>query len=102
MATEDYLAIFNALGDKTRFGLFKLLAEQPEWCVGQLADKLNISSACVSQHMKILSDAGLVERIREGQRVCYKVALDSPSKQTLNQLIFNQQGSSLQKEQVSS
>lgn len=99
MATEDYLAIFNALGDKTRFGLFKLLAEQPEWCVGQLADKLKISSACVSQHMKILSDAGLVQRVREGQRVCYKIANDSASKQTLSKMIFSsEQGLSLQKE----
>lgn len=90
MATEDYLAIFNALGDKTRFGLFKLLAEQPQWCVWQLAEKAGITSACVSQHMKILSDAGLVERMRDGQRVCYKIASDTSSKQALSKMIFSQ------------
>src|SRR5687768_664709 len=102
MATVDYPQIFHALGDPTRFRLFQLLVEQPEWCVGQLAESLKISSACVSQHMKILSEAKLVERVREGQRVCYKVSTDTPSNQALSQMIFNQevslQGSSLQKE----
>ncbi len=88
MASEDYAVMFNALGDKTRFGLFKLLVEQPAWCVSQLAQKLSITPACVSQHMKILADAGLVVRVREGQRVCYKISTDSPSKRTLSELIF--------------
>lgn len=95
MSSIDYPKIFHALGDKTRFRLFELLVEKPEWCVGQLAQELNISSACVSQHMKILSEADLVERIREGQRVCYKVATNSPSKKALSSLIFGQRGSSL-------
>jgi len=86
---EDYLAMFNALGDKTRFKLFQMLSEQPAWCTGELAERLHISSACVSQHMKILSDAGLVQRVRSGQRVCYKISTDSPSKKTLSELIFN-------------
>ena len=102
MASVDYPQIFHALGDKTRFRLFQLLVEKPDWCVGQLAEELSISSACVSQHMKILSEAELVERVREGQRVCYKVSTDSPSNKALSQLIFSQpdtkQGSSLQKE----
>lgn len=98
MASVDYPQIFHALGDKTRFRLFQLLVEKPDWCVGQLAEELNISSACVSQHMKILSEAELVERVREGQRVCYKVSTNSPSNQALSQMIFNKQGSSMQKE----
>ena len=98
MASVDYPQIFHALGDKTRFSLFQLLVEKPDWCVGQLAEELNISSACVSQHMKILSEAKLVERVREGQRVCYKVSTNSPSNQALSQMIFNKQGSSMQKE----
>ena len=79
---------FNALGDSTRFELFKLIAEQREICVSQLAQTLNISPACVSQHMKILTDAGLVTRIRTGQKVCYEISTDSPSKKVLSDLIF--------------
>lgn len=80
--------VFNALGDSTRFELFKLIANQSEICTSQLAEELKISTACVSQHMKILAEAGLVTRVREGQRVCYEISTDSPSKQLLSELIF--------------
>ncbi len=85
---ENFAKMFSALGDKTRFRLFQLLSEKQEICVSQLAAELDITPACVSQHMKILTEAELVTRIREGQRVCYKIATDTPSKKTLNELIF--------------
>lgn len=85
---EDFAKTFNALGDKTRFRLFQLLSEKNQICVSQLADELHITPACVSQHMKILTEAGLVARIREGQRVCYEISTDSPSKKLLSELIF--------------
>lgn len=87
--TTDFTKIFNALGDKTRFRLFQLLSEKKQICVSELAAELNISVAGVSQHMKILADAELVNRVREGQRVCYEIITDSPSKKTLSELIFN-------------
>ncbi len=87
--TEDLAKTFNALGDKTRFRLFQLVSEKKEICVSQLAAELGITPACVSQHMKILLDAKLVDRIREGQRVCYQIMTDSPSKLLLSELIFN-------------
>lgn len=86
---EDFAKTFNALGDKTRFRLFQLLSEKQQICVSQLAEELNITPACVSQHMKVLSEAGLVDRARDGQRVCYQVNTDSPSKKALSELIFN-------------
>lgn len=89
---EDFAKTFNALGDKTRFRLFQLLAEKDQICVSQLAEELTISPACVSQHMKILTEAGLVSRVRNGQRVSYEITRDTPSKQLLSQLIFNNLG----------
>ena len=86
---NDHSKTFHALGDKTRYQLFKLLSEKEQICVGQLAEKLGISSACVSQHMKVLMEAGLVTRTRTGQRVCYEISTDSPSKKLLSELIFN-------------
>lgn len=87
-AVETLPKAFSALGDSTRFKLFQMLADEQEICVSQLAAKLNISAACVSQHMKVLTDAGLVNRVREGQRVCFEISTDSPSKQMLSELIF--------------
>lgn len=86
---ENLAQTFNALGDKTRFRLFQLLSEQKQICVSQLAETLSITPACVSQHMKILTEAGLVSRARNGQRVCYEINTDSPSKKILSELIFN-------------
>lgn len=90
MSREDFAKTFSALGDKTRFRLFQLLSEKEEICVSQLAEELKITPACVSQHMKILTEAGLVNRVREGQRVCYQINTDSPSKKALNTLIFSE------------
>lgn len=89
VSTEDFAKTFNALGDKTRFRLFQLLSEEKSICVSQLAEELSITPACVSQHMKVLTEAGLVSRIRDGQRVCYEIKTDSPSKKALSRLIFN-------------
>ncbi len=86
--TETLPKAFSALGDSTRFELFKMIAGENEICVSQLAQKMHISPACVSQHMKVLADAGLVNRVREGQRVCYEVANESPSNKLINELIF--------------
>ena len=86
---EDFAKTFSALGDKTRFRLFQLLSEKQQICVSQLAEELSITPACVSQHMKILTEAELVSRVREGQRVCYQINTDSPSKKLLSEMIFS-------------
>lgn len=89
MSECDFAKTFNALGDKTRFKLFQLLGEKPEICVSQLANELSITPACVSQHMKVLSEAGLVNRVRDGQKVCYELNTESPSNQAISKLVFN-------------
>ncbi len=91
MSNVDLSQIFHALGDNTRFTLFQILGSKSEICVGALAEKLDISSACVSQHMKILADAGLVVRVREGQRVCYQISRDTATNMVLNNLIFEKE-----------
>lgn len=84
---EDLTKKFQALGDKTRFRLYQILGEQNEICVSQLAEELSITPACVSQHMKILSEAGLVTRVRAGQRVCYEVITQPARIQQLRVLL---------------
>jgi DNA-binding transcriptional ArsR family regulator len=51
--------IFAALADPTRRQLFERVAEQPQ-SVGALARQLPVSRPAVSQHLRILKDAGLV------------------------------------------
>src|SRR3979409_879713 len=49
----------GALGDPTRRALFELLADGPR-AVGELANGLPVTRPAVSQHLKVLKDAGLV------------------------------------------
>ena len=78
---------FRALGDATRFKLVSLLLEERNICVSELADEVNISVAGVSQQLKILEQANIIERVREGQRICYKVNLDDPNNKKIIDLM---------------
>ena len=60
-----------ALGDPTRKAIFELLVERPR-AVGQLADALPVSRPAVSQHLKVLKDAGLVVDRAAGTRRIYR------------------------------
>jgi len=69
MAYED--ALF-ALSDPTRRAVFERLRAGP-LAVGALADGMPVSRPAVSQHLKVLKDAGLVEERRDGVRRIYGV-----------------------------
>lgn len=60
-------AIFQALADPTRRTILRRLREG-EATVHDLADPLPISQPAVSKHLKVLEQAGLIERRREAQR----------------------------------
>jgi DNA-binding transcriptional ArsR family regulator len=61
-----------ALGDRTRRTIFARLAVAPS-AVGQLADTLPVTRPAVSQHLKILKEAGLVLDEPAGSRRIYRV-----------------------------
>ena len=61
-----------ALGDPTRRAIFERLAERPR-AVGELARDLPVSRPAVSQHLKVLKDAGLVGDRSEGARRVYYI-----------------------------
>jgi DNA-binding transcriptional ArsR family regulator len=63
---------WEALGDPTRLAIVTCLTERPR-AVGELADELPISRPAVSQHLKVLKDAGLVSDRAEGTRRVYRL-----------------------------
>lgn len=65
-------AVLSALADGTRRRTFELLAGRP-MSVGELAAQLPVSRPAVSQHLKVLREAGLVEERRDGTRRVYSV-----------------------------
>ena len=68
--------VFNLLGDKNRFLIIKILIEQGEMCVSDLANVLDISVSAVSQHLRILEMSRMVEGEKMGQMMCYKPKID--------------------------
>jgi DNA-binding transcriptional ArsR family regulator len=61
-----------ALGDPTRLAIFERLADRPH-AVGELARELPVSRPAVSQHLRVLKDAGLVLDRAAGTRRIYQV-----------------------------
>ena len=63
---------WSALGDRTRRAIFERLADSP-CAVGELASALPVSRPAVSQHLKVLKDAGLVVDQAAGNRRIYRL-----------------------------
>jgi DNA-binding transcriptional ArsR family regulator len=63
---------WSALADGTRRAIVACLAERPQ-AVGQLAAGLPVTRSAVSQHLKVLKDAGLVSEQAAGTRRIYRL-----------------------------
>jgi len=61
-----------ALGDPTRRAIFERVAQRP-MAVGELAKDMPVSRPAVSQHLKVLKEAGLVRETAEGTRRIYRI-----------------------------
>lgn len=69
-AADPLSRVFHALADPTRRALVEHLARTSA-SVGELAESLPISRPAVSQHLKVLEEAGLISRTRQAQwRLC--------------------------------
>jgi len=66
---------WSALGDPTRRAIFERLAESPS-AVGEIAGGLPVSRPAVSQHLKVLKEAGLVIDEPAGNRRIYRINPD--------------------------
>jgi len=61
----------RALGHPARVAILRLLVARGECVCGAIVDELPLAQSTVSQHLKALKDAGLVEGEIDGPRVCY-------------------------------
>lgn len=68
---------FHVLGDASRLAILRLLVDRGELSVGAIVDALHMSQANVSKHLRLLLDAGIVERRAEGTTHHYRVVDDS-------------------------
>jgi ArsR family transcriptional regulator, arsenate/arsenite/antimonite-responsive transcriptional repressor len=74
---ERLVRMFKALGNPLRFEILKYLLTHPGCITGDIVDVLPISQATVSQHLKVMREAGLVIGRIDGPARCY--CLDTES-----------------------
>lgn len=78
MPIKDIVKIFKALADPTRLRIV-LLLRQRELCVCELMFVLEMEQSRVSHHMRVLRDAGIVEDVRDGRWIIYRVPEEAKS-----------------------
>jgi ArsR family transcriptional regulator len=81
---DQTLNVFRAIGEETRLRIMALLT-RGELTVTELTQVLGQSQPRVSRHVKILADAHLVERYREGAWVFYRLNDGTPALETVRQ-----------------
>jgi DNA-binding transcriptional ArsR family regulator len=73
MVYNEGMDKFSALADPTRRKIIELLAQWGQLSASEIAGEFTISAPAISQHLKILQEAGLVHVERQAQRRIYRV-----------------------------
>jgi DNA-binding transcriptional ArsR family regulator len=69
--TEHLALHFKALSHPARLRILHILAKRGTCICGEIVDMMPLSQATVSQHLKILKEAGLISGEVDGQKSCY-------------------------------
>ncbi len=70
-ADEELAALAKALGHPARVRILRILSHRTTCVCGDIVDELPLAQSTVSQHLKILKQAGLIRGEVDGPRVCY-------------------------------
>lgn len=65
------LAMLRALANPARFRIAQLLAQRAACVCGEVVEALPLAQSTVSEHLKVLKDAGVVQGTLEGPNSCY-------------------------------
>lgn len=72
-ADEELAALSKALAHPARVKILRILIRKNSCICGDIVDELPLAQSTVSQHLKVLKDAGLIRGEVDGPRVCYCV-----------------------------
>jgi ArsR family transcriptional regulator len=70
-ADEELAKLAKALGHPARVQIFRMLARRTNCVCGDIVEELPLAQSTVSQHLKVLKEAGLIRGEIDGPRVCY-------------------------------
>jgi ArsR family transcriptional regulator, arsenate/arsenite/antimonite-responsive transcriptional repressor len=68
---EELARLAKALGHPARVRILRFLLERDDCMAGAIADELPLAQSTVSQHLKVLREAGLIHGEVDGTRICY-------------------------------
>lgn len=70
-ADEELALLTKAVGHPARVQILRLLSRRTSCVCGDIVDELPLAQSTVSQHLKVLKEAGLIRGEIDGPRVCY-------------------------------
>jgi len=70
-ADEELALLAKAVGHPARVQILRLLSRRTSCVCGDIVDELPLAQSTVSQHLKVLKEAGLIHGEIDGPRVCY-------------------------------
>ena len=81
----------KAIGHPARIAILQYLSRQPNCVCGSIVDEIGLAQATVSQHLKALKNAGLIQGNVSGVKTCYCLNPDTINKlrDQLNALLIN-------------
>ncbi len=83
---DDELALLTkALGHPARVRILRMLTRRESCICGEIVDEFSLAQSTISQHLKILKEAGLIRGEVDGPRICYCV--DLPTLRRLKALV---------------
>ncbi len=68
---EELAGLAKALGHPARVRILRFLLEREECMAGAIVHELPLAQSTVSQHLKVLREAGLIHGEVDGSRICY-------------------------------
>lgn len=83
----QYDDVFKALADPNRRKILRLLSKNDSMAAGDISEQFTISKPAISDHLKILRNAGLIYAEKQGQYVMYQ--LNTTIMQELATMIFD-------------
>jgi ArsR family transcriptional regulator len=75
-ADEQLAKLAKAIGHPARVHILRMLSRKEARVCSQIADELPLAQSTVSEHLRILKDAGLVRSTQDGPRVGYCINFD--------------------------
>ncbi len=80
--------IFEALSDKRRLEILKLLTKYSDLCVSEIAGVFKITNSAASQQLSYLEVTGLIRKIRKGQMICFEIQKKDPLVKEILKVLF--------------